>query len=308
MKRFKAILAIIMLAVVLAAAAAVVYAPVEAYAEEGAAYSYFISVAGTDFTGIRKSAAADNSYVLSNGNDHIKLCCETDGHLEHISSVDLKFYYGDTCVYDITNISMGTGSTSMTVYDQDNLSTYKSKIQSKGLTPPEKMRLTLTDVAADTTTHAVVTFLFTDADNEQAVSSSASAASSHTHTWEYGTIYAATEDADGLEGYYCSCGATKEISVIPSVTAIYKNRYTQMEAASKGAVITLKMGTWSTLTKDFMKHVLAASQRGVTIRLDYKYDKKNYVTTIPAGTTMDLAYDYYGPLFIQSIFGAEKLN
>ena len=130
----------------------------------------------------------------------------------------------------------------------------------------------------------------------------------HTHNWKYGTIYDATEDTDGLEGYYCSCGATKDTSPIPSITAILKNRFIQMDQAGKGEVITLKMGEWNTFSKEFMQHLISATERGVTIKLDYKYEKKNYVTTIPAGTTMDLAYDYYGPLFIQSMFETAKLN
>ena len=139
-------------------------------------------------------------------------------------------------------------------------------------------------------------------------SSSSSNVAAHTHTWKYGTIFDATEDTDGLEGYYCSCGATKETSIIPSITAIYKNRYTQMDQAGKGEVITLKMGEWNTYSKEFMQHLIFATERGVTVKLDYKYEKKNYVTTVPAGTTMDLAYDYYGPLFIQSLFETTTLN
>ena len=139
-------------------------------------------------------------------------------------------------------------------------------------------------------------------------SASSSTPATHTHTWKYGTIFDATEDTDGLEGYYCSCGANKETTIIPSITAIYRNRYTQMDQAGKGEVITLKMGEWNTYSKEFMQHLISATERGVTVKLDYKYEKKNYVTTVPAGTTMDLAYDYYGPLFIQSLFETTKLN
>ena len=81
-----------------------------------------------------------------------------------------------------------------------------------------------------------------------------------------------------------------------------------MDQAGKGEVITLKMGEWNTYSKEFMQHLISATERGVTVKLDYKYEKKNYVTTVPAGTTMDLAYDYYGPLFIQSLFETTTLN
>ena len=292
MKKFKGILAAMLaLAVVVALMPAV-----DAKAEEvtNAAYEVSTSSSGSWDGGV-------NSLTLSSAdsstNKGIQVRNSASGGVTVKTTVVDK-NNNEIAKVDPQDISHGN-STTVVHY---NYTSAKSLLEGKGYTNiPDTLTLSLSaSVSSGTVTLTIMM-------NVEKPSSSSNT-SAHVHTWKYGTIFDATEDTDGLEGYYCSCGANKETTVIPSITAIYRNRYTQMDQAGKGEVITLKMGEWNTYSKEFMQHLISATERGVTVKLDYKYEKKNYVTTVPAGTTMDLAYDYYGPLFIQSLFETTKLN
>ena len=289
MKKFKEIMAA-MLAVVLAVAAVVVYAPVESYAEDTYTYNVNVTFKGTATGGSDLLLTGDTTCVLTDGQS-VKLYVKNT-----YNDVTAKMYV----YYSYNGENLETKERTVNEFtDTYTYGGFKTMFEGKGKTIPTSLGVSY---SAELKSYGVdVTVTLTDA-------TPASNTSTHTHTWKYGTIFDATEDTDGLEGYYCSCGANKETTIIPSITAIYKNRYTQMDQAGKGEVITLKMGEWNTFSKEFMQHLISATERGVTVKLDYKYEKKNYVTTVPAGTTMELAYDYYGPLFIQSLFETTKLN
>ena len=308
MKKFRGILAT-MLAVVLAVAAVIVYAPTEAYAANTYTCTWKLSYDGTDITG--NELTGSSSFVLTTG-DEMKVYVTNSGS----SQCDANYF----CYYKNESTPLDSGDLSIAPAEygepgkesvaDTGYSSIAWLLEYKCGSAPERIRVEITTALINDNTNGEIKIVFSDADAESGDTASSSNVTTpaHVHTWKYGTIFDATEDTDGLEGYYCSCGANKETTVIPSITAIYKNRYTQMDQAGKGEVITLKMGEWNTYSKEFMQHLISATERGVTVKLDYKYEKKNYVTTVPAGTTMELAYDYYGPLFIQSLFETTKLN
>ena len=128
----------------------------------------------------------------------------------------------------------------------------------------------------------------------------------HTHKWQYGIIYEATEDTDGLEGEYCSCGATRNTSVIPTGTAIINNNYAKIDAAKSGQTIVLEMKTMCTLSNEFMKKIAEKNNCSFTIR--FKYNNKLYEVYIPAGTTFDTSLEYYGPECLMGMFEYKQLN
>ena len=310
MKKFKGILA-----TMLAVAAVVVYAPTEAYAANTYTCTWKLSYDGTNITD--NGFEGQSSFVFTTG-DEMNISVTNSGTSQ--CNCSYFFYYKDDTT-KLSSGSLGVDPASSGVQGEatvaeklsyDGISSMFSHSDARITDVPEKIKVVITKEIKETDygKRAYIYITFSDAGDDSSDTASASSvnASAHVHTWKYGTIFDATEDTDGLEGYYCSCGATKETTVIPSITAIYKNRYTQMDQAGKGEVITLKMGEWNTYSKEFMQHLISATERGVTVKLDYKYEKKNYVTTVPAGTTMDLAYDYYGPLFIQSLFETTKLN
>ena len=305
MKKFKEIMAAI-LAVVLAVAAVAVYAPTEAHAATSHVTKLTVNASSSDSISLVSWEVDPNSIVAVD--EGMTITVKNEGN----TSISAKCIYK----YDGTELESSTFSNIVGPYSDERSDTWTSKTINKwftneNLTRPANLGVKYSykiDKSEKDPVQVIVTFY--DADKVAPASDAASSSNvtAHVHTWKYGTIFDATEDTDGLEGYYCSCGANKETTIIPSITAIYKNRYTQMDQAGKGEVITLKMGEWNTYSKEFMQHLISATERGVTVKLDYKYEKKNYVTTVPAGTTMDLDYDYYGPLFIQSMFETTQLN
>ena len=228
MRKLKKILSA-MLVVVIAVAAVVVYAPTEAYAVTW--WEYYINVSGTDFENgsIVIDPDSPNSYELSEDSDVILLKCDAGLYLTGCC-LEVKLNYGNTTINDISNNTINASWGYDTVW-RTNLSEIKGWI---GDNAPAKIKMELTDITVNDATHAVATFVLTDPDAKEpeAASSSSNTSVAHTHTWKYGTIFDATEDTDGLEGYYCSCGANKETTIIPSITAIYKNRYAQMDHAA----------------------------------------------------------------------------
>ena len=134
---------------------------------------------------------------------------------------------------------------------------------------------------------------------------SSSHSAPHTHNWIYGIIYDATEDTDGLEGEHCSCGATRNTSIIPAGDIIISNNYAKIDAAKSGQNIVLDMKTMCNLSQTFMKKLAARNNCSFTIRLKYK--NKLYEFYIPAGTVFDTSLPYYGPEKLMEMFEYKEL-
>lgn len=124
--------------------------------------------------------------------------------------------------------------------------------------------------------------------------------SAHVHKWVFGTIYEATESADGLEGEYCSCGAIKNTSVITSGGVIVNNTYAMIDAAKPGQNIVLDMKMMCNLSQEFMKKLASKNTCSYTLRLIYK--NKLYEYRIPAGAVFDTSLEYYGPEKLMEMF------
>ena len=128
----------------------------------------------------------------------------------------------------------------------------------------------------------------------------------HVHEWIEGEIYAATKEKDGLGGTYCkTCGAIKESHPI-SAYAYSLNEYaTPMINASKsGQTITFELGKWNSFPKSFMAKLVDKSAQNITFVFHYKWNHVKQEITIPAGTPIDLNFDYYGPAKMAELYGA----
>ena len=129
--------------------------------------------------------------------------------------------------------------------------------------------------------------------------------STHVHDWTEGVIYEATQNSDGLEGIYCkTCGAIKESHVISAYEySLYNYALPKINAAKAGQTITFEFGEWNSFPKSFMEKLVEKSANGVTFVFKYKWNHKLQTITIPAGTTIDLNYDYYGPAKMAEQYG-----
>ena len=130
-------------------------------------------------------------------------------------------------------------------------------------------------------------------------------APAHTHVFQWQTITEPTKDADGLEGEVCSCGATRNTQKL-SAYGYALNQYatSMVNAAKSGQTITIEFGEWNSFPKSFMAKLVDKSAQNVTFVFKYKWNHKAQTITIPAGTPIDLNFDWYGPAKMAELYGA----
>lgn len=135
-------------------------------------------------------------------------------------------------------------------------------------------------------------------------SSPAATGSAHVHNFQYGVIYPATKDADGLEGEMCACGAVRNTQPISAMAyALYDYALPMINAAKPGQTITFEFGEWNSFPKAFMEKLVSKSAQGVTFVFKYKVNHELQTITIPAGTPIDLNFDWYGPAKMAELYG-----
>ena len=134
---------------------------------------------------------------------------------------------------------------------------------------------------------------------------SGSLAPAHVHNFQWQTITEPTKDADGLEGEVCSCGATRNTQKL-SAYGYALNQYAtpMINAAKSGQTITFEFGEWNSFPKSFMAKLVDKSAQNVTFVFKYKWNHKLQTITIPAGTPIDLNFDWYGPAKMVELYGA----
>ena len=127
----------------------------------------------------------------------------------------------------------------------------------------------------------------------------------HTHNFQWQTITEPTKDADGLEGEMCSCGATRNTQPLSAyVYALNEYATPMINAAKAGQTITFEFGEWNSFPKSFMAKLVDKSAQNVTFVFKYKWNHKLQTITIPAGTPIDLNFDWYGPAKMAELYGA----
>ena len=101
----------------------------------------------------------------------------------------------------------------------------------------------------------------------------------HVHSFTWQTIYEATPDSDGLEGEVCSCGATRNTQPLSAYGYALNDYATPMINAAK-------------------------SGQNVIFVFHYNWNHVKQEITIPAGTPIDLSFDWYGPAKMAELYGA----
>ena len=129
--------------------------------------------------------------------------------------------------------------------------------------------------------------------------------STHVHNFQWQTITEPTQYADGLEGEVCSCGAVRNTQKL-SAYAYSLNDYATplINAAKAGQTITFEFGEWNSFPRSFMEKLVNKSANGVTFVFHYKWNHVKQEITIPAGTPIDLNFDWYGPAKMAELYGA----
>ena len=129
----------------------------------------------------------------------------------------------------------------------------------------------------------------------------------HVHSFTWQTITEPTKDADGLEGEVCSCGATRNTQPLSAYGYTLNDYATSMiNAAKSGQTITFEFGEWNSFPKSFMAKLVDKSAQNVTFVFHYNWNHVKQEITIPAGTPIDLNFDWYGPAKMAELYGANQ--
>ena len=128
----------------------------------------------------------------------------------------------------------------------------------------------------------------------------------HTHSYVHTIITEPTVNSDGLEGDVCTgCGAvqnTQPISAFGYTLETYASN--MINAAKPGQTITFEFGELNSFPKSFMEKLVAKSAQGVTFVFKYKVNHELQTITIPAGTPIDLNFEWYGYAKMAELYGA----
>ena len=127
--------------------------------------------------------------------------------------------------------------------------------------------------------------------------------SAHSHNFKWQTITEPTQYSDGLEGEVCSCGATRNTQPLSAYGYALNDYATPMiNAAKAGQTITFEFGEWNSFPKSFMAKLVDKSAQNVTFVFHYKWNHQKQEITIPAGTSIDLNFDWYGPAKMAELY------
>lgn len=126
----------------------------------------------------------------------------------------------------------------------------------------------------------------------------------HEHNFQWQTISAPTNYADGLEAEVCSiCGERRNEQPLSAYGYALDQYATPMiNVAQPGQTLTFEFGEWNSFPKSFMEKI--AAKNGATYVFKFKYNHQRYTVCIPAGTKVELNEDWYGPLKLAELYGA----
>ena len=121
-----------------------------------------------------------------------------------------------------------------------------------------------------------------------------------------GWIVLSYPDADGLEGEVCSiCGATRNTQSLSAYGyALNDYAISMINATKSGQTITFEFGEWNSFPKSFMEKLVEKNGQNVTFIFHYKWNHVKQEIIIPAGTPIDLNFDWYGPAKMAELYGA----
>ena len=75
---------------------------------------------------------------------------------------------------------------------------------------------------------------------------------------------------------------------------------------AQGGTLEIKSEVWHTLTQNVM--LALAQRRDINVIITLRYNHEDYQYIIPAGTPIDTAGKYYGPLYLGQLYGMTKLE
>lgn len=130
----------------------------------------------------------------------------------------------------------------------------------------------------------------------------------HVHDFTWQTILEPTPYAEGLERQVCSCGATGITQPLSAFGYLIRDYAPSLiKAAQPGQTVTFEFGEFNSFPKDLMAKLVEKSAQDVTFVFHYEWNHVKQEVTIPAGTPIDLNFEWYGPAKMAELYGAKIL-
>jgi len=116
-----------------------------------------------------------------------------------------------------------------------------------------------------------------------------------------------TETEDGIIGYYCTgCGGLLSTDSTSSYAYFLKTIIDKINKAEPGSTVEISSKIWNSLSQDVM--LAMAARRDINVVMTFRYQHEDYQYIIPAGTAIDTADKYYGPMYLGQLYGMTKLE
>ena len=116
-----------------------------------------------------------------------------------------------------------------------------------------------------------------------------------------------TETEDGIIGYYCTeCGGLLSTDSTSSYAYFLKCIIEKINKAEPGSTVEISSKIWNSLSQDVM--LAMAARRDINVVMTFRYQHEDYQYNIPAGTAIDTADKYYGPMYLGQLYGMTKLE
>lgn len=116
-----------------------------------------------------------------------------------------------------------------------------------------------------------------------------------------------TETEDGIIGYYCTgCGGLLSTDSTSSYAYFLKSMIEKINKAEPRSTVEISSKIWNSLSQDVM--LAMAARRDINVVMTFRYQHADYQYNIPAGTAIDTADKYYGPMYLGQLYGMTKLE
>lgn len=116
-----------------------------------------------------------------------------------------------------------------------------------------------------------------------------------------------TETEDGIVGWFCEkCDEKLYEEYMSSYAYFLKSVVEKINKAEPGSTVEINSKVWNSLSQDVM--LAMAARRDINIVMTLRYQHEDYNYTIPAGTAIDTADKYYGPMYLGQLYGMTKVE
>ncbi len=116
-----------------------------------------------------------------------------------------------------------------------------------------------------------------------------------------------TETEDGIVGWFCEkCDEKLYEEYMSSYAYFLKSVVEKINKAEPGSTVEINSKVWNSLSQDVM--LAMAARRDINIVMTLRYQHEDYSYTIPAGTAIDTADKYYGPMYLGQLYGMTKVE